>query len=158
MTTAMAIAPVTRSIRVRATPEKAFKFFTENLGKWWPMNFSIGSSPIQDVILEAGAGGRWYEVGQDGSTCQWGEVLTWNPPSHLVLAWRITAGWQFDPTLLTEVDVKFNDLGNGETEVTLEHRKLENYGEAAAEIAGIFASPGGWDAALSRYGGSLEAT
>lgn len=72
-------------------------------------------------------------------------------------AWRITAGWQFDPTLLTEVDVRFNDLGNSETEVTLEHRKLENYGEAAAEIAGIFASPGGWDAALTRFSANLEA-
>lgn len=157
MTTATAIAPVTRSIRVKATPEKAFKFFTENLGKWWPSNFSIGSSPMQDAILEAGTGGRWYEVGQDGSTCQWGEVLAWNPPSRLVLAWRITAGWQFDPDLLTEVDVTFSDVGNGETEVTLEHRKLENYGNAAAEIVGIFASPGGWNAALARLAENIDA-
>lgn len=157
MTTATAIAPVTRSIRVKAPPEKTFRFFTENLGKWWPSNFSIGSSPMQDAIIEAGTGGRWYEVGQDGSTCQWGEVLTWNPPIRLVLAWRITAGWQFDPDLLTEVDVTFNDVGNGETEVTLEHRKLENYGDAAAEIVGIFASPGGWNAALTRFAESVEA-
>lgn len=157
MTTTTAIAPVTRSIRVKSTPEKAFKFFTENLGKWWPTNFSIGSSPMQDAIMEAGAGGRWYEVGHDGSTCQWGEVLAWNPPNRLVLAWRITAGWQFDPDLLTEVDVSFTDMGNGETEVTLAHRKLENYGDAAAEIVGIFESPGGWNAALTRFAENVKA-
>lgn len=157
MTTATAIGPVTKSIRVKASPEKAFNFFTENLGKWWPSNFSIGSSPMQDAIIEPGAGGRWYEVGQDGSTCQWGEVLAWNPPDRLVLAWRITANWQFDPDLLTEVHVKFAAIGDSETEVTLEHRKLENYGDAAADIAGIFESPGGWNAALSRFAAGVDA-
>ncbi len=157
MTSATAIAPVMRSIRVKATPQKAFRFFTESMGKWWPANFSIGSSPMKDVVMETGVGGRWHEVGQDGSTCQWGEVLAWNPPDRVVLAWRISAGWQFDPSLLTEVDVSFKDLGNGETEVILEHRKLENYGDAAADIVGIFASPDGWNAALARFAGELEA-
>lgn len=136
MTTARAIGPVRKSIRVKATPEKAFNFHRE-LGKVVALQFSIGSSPMQDAIIEPGAGGRWYEVGQDGSTCQWGEVLVWNPPDRLVLAWRITANWQFDPDLLTEVHVKFAAIGDSETEVTLEHRKPENYADAAADIAGI---------------------
>ena len=157
MIPATAIAPVTSIVRVKATPERAFRFFTENLGQWWPSNFSIGSSPMREAILEAGTGGRWYEVGQDGSTCQWGEVLAWNPPDRLVLAWRITAEWQFDPNLLTEVHVSFRDLGNGETEVTLEHRGLENYGGAAAQMVGLFSSPGGWHAALARFAEDVAA-
>lgn len=156
MTTATMIAPVTKSIRVKASQGKAFKFFTENLGRWWPSNFSIGGSPMKNAIMEPGAGGRWYEVGEDGTTCEWGEVLAWNPPHGVTLAWRIRADWQFDPDLLTEVHVIFKAVSDRETEVTLEHRKLENYGEAAPQIVGVFDSPGGWAGALTRFGEGVE--
>lgn len=89
--TTTAIAPVIRTVRVKASPERAFRFFTENLSRWWPRNFSIGSSPMRDARLEPKVGGRWYEIGEDGSTCQWGEVIAWNPPEGVVLAWRIGA-------------------------------------------------------------------
>lgn len=145
------IAPVIKTVRVNASPDRAFRFFTEHLSKWWPSNFSIGKSPMRDAKLEPHVGGRWYEIGEDGSTCQWGDVLAWDPPNSLVLAWRITAGWQYDPDLLTEVAVSFRPVGDGETEVTLEHRKLENYGEGAGQMVGIFASPGGWSLALGRF-------
>ena len=149
------IAPVVRTIRVKSTAERAFSFFTSELGRWWPPNFSIGSSPMVSAHIEPGVGGRWYEVGEDGSTCQWGEVLVWNPHHNLVLAWRIGADWQYHPDLLTEVEISFRALGAAETEVILEHRKLENYGDKSAEIVGIFSSPGGWSAALERFGNRL---
>lgn len=57
--------------------------------------------------------------------------------------------------MLTEVAVSFRPIGDIETEVTLEHRKLENYGEAGEQMLGIFASPGGWTVALSRFSETL---
>lgn len=149
--TTIAVTPVVKTVRVRASPEKAFRFFTENLFSWWPSNFSIGNSPMRDATIEPEAGGRWFEIGEDGSTCQWGDVLAWNPPESVVLAWRIGPDWQYHAELLTEVAVSFRAAGEGETEVTLEHRKLENYAEASEQMMGIFASPGGWTLALSRF-------
>lgn len=157
MTTATMIAPVTKSVRVKVSQERAFKFFTENLEKWWPTNFSIGGSPMKVAIMEPRVGGRWYEVGENGKTCEWGEVLAWNPPHGVTLAWRIRADWQFDPDLLTEVEVTFKALAEKDTEVVLVHRRLENYGEAAPQVFGIFDSPGGWAAALARFGEGVDA-
>lgn len=151
MNTTATVAPVVKTICVKASPEKAFRFFTEHLSQWWPSNFSIGTSPMREARLEPRVGGRWYEIGEDGSTCQWGDVLAWDPPHGVVLAWRITAGWQYDPELHTEVAVSFRPVGDIETEVTLEHQKLENYGEATGQMVGIFTSPGGWSAALARF-------
>ncbi len=54
--------------------------------------------------------GRWYERGEDGSECEWGRVLAWNPPDGLTLAWQLNAAFKFDPALVTEVEVKFVPL------------------------------------------------
>ena len=104
-------APVRKSIVVKASAEKSFTTFTSRIGRWWPRSKSIGSAPQADVVLEPGVGGRWYERGTDGSECQWGKVLQWEPPGRLVLAWQIGADWKFDPTLVTEVEVTFTALG-----------------------------------------------
>ena len=45
-------APVRRSVRVKATPERAFEVFARQMGKWWPKGHSIGKSPLKDVIIE----------------------------------------------------------------------------------------------------------
>ena len=74
-------APVRRSIDVAVSQARAFEVFTSGMGRWWPRDKSIGSSPQAAVVLEPVAGGRWYETGQDGSECQWGKVLAWEPPA-----------------------------------------------------------------------------
>jgi hypothetical protein len=47
-----------------------------------------------------------------GSECNWGKVLVWNPPAKLVLAWQINAEWQYDPSLVREVEVNFIEEGS----------------------------------------------
>ena len=79
-------APVKKSLVVKATPERAFAVFTADIGRWWPPSHHIGGAPFKTAVLEPWVGGRWYEVGDDGSECQWGHVLAWHTPRRLVIA------------------------------------------------------------------------
>lgn len=155
--TTNAAQPIRRSVLVQASPKDTFAAFTSNISKWWNPAFSISPtrSPIKEVIIEPRSGGRWYERDEDGSECQWGKVLAWEPPRRLVLAWQITAQWQFGAAFLTEVEVRFIPEGSG-TLVELEHRLLERYGEAEADVRGQFDSPAGWGGLLERFRQSVE--
>lgn len=147
------VPPIAKSITVRASLERAFKVFTVDPITWWPPAYTIGSSPMKSIVIEPFVGGRWFEIDEDGSQCQWGDVLVWNPPHNLTLAWRINLDWKFDPSLLTEVAVKFADIGGGRTEVHLTHSKFENLGDRAPEALRIF---DGWSSNLERYATYLE--
>src|SRR5690349_13559463 len=103
------VPPIAKSITVRASLERAFKVFTVDPITWWPPAYTIGSSPMKSIVIEPFVGGRWFEIDEDGSECQWGDVLAWDPPHSLTLAWRINLDWTFDPSLLTEVAVQFTD-------------------------------------------------
>jgi uncharacterized protein YndB with AHSA1/START domain len=72
---------VRHALTVKAPPERAFAVFTQRLGTWWPLEpYSIGASKAVDAALEPHPGGRWYEIGEDGSQCDWGHVRAWEPP------------------------------------------------------------------------------
>ena len=115
---------VRKVVNVRAVPQIAWRVFTEKMGSWWPLAiYKIGKAEAVDAVVEPYAGGRWYERGEDGSACDWGRVLAWEPPSRLVLMWDISADWQFDPGLNTEVEVRFIADGKNGTRVEFEHRR-----------------------------------
>ncbi len=85
----------------------AWRVFTQKMGTWWPLaNYKIGKANAVDAIIEPHVGGRWYERGEDGSTCDWGRVLAWNRRRGWCL-WDINADWQPDPALKTEIEVRF---------------------------------------------------
>lgn len=142
--------PVIKELTVTASPQHAFDVFTRSMGKWWPKSHSTNASPIAEIILEPHEGGRWGERGEDGSACDWGHVLVWQPPERLVLAWQLDADFKFDPRLSTEVEVTFVPEGDG-TRVRLVHRQLERFGERAAEIAQAIGGEGGWPGILSSF-------
>lgn len=122
------------------------------MGSWWPLaHYKIGKVAAIDAVMEPRAGGLWFERGEDGSTCNWGSVLAWEPPTRLVLSWDITADWQYDPTLKTEIEVLFIPEGNEATRVELEHRKLDRYGTRAAEMRRIFDTEGDWGRLLAMF-------
>lgn len=142
---------VRKTIHVRAPQEVAWRVFTEKLGSWWPLaTHKIGAAKAVDAVIEPRVGGRWFERGDDGSTCDWGRVLAWEPVSRLVLSWDISADWTADPSLGTEVEVHFIAEGR-ETRVVLEHRKLDRYGKRLDEMRGIFDSEGGWGGLLAAF-------
>jgi uncharacterized protein YndB with AHSA1/START domain len=143
---------VRKTMNVQAPVEVAWRVFTEKMGTWWPLSaYKIGKAPAVDAIVEPHVGGRWYERGDDGSTCQWGSVLTWEPPSRLVLSWDITADWQYDPALKTEVEIRFIAEGKSATRVELEHRRLDRYGARRDEMRRVFDTEGDWGRLLQGF-------
>lgn len=120
------------------------------MGRWWLKSQSLAKSGQAKVVVEPFAGGAWYEVGADGERCDWGHVATWEPPSRLLLIWRLSPEFAYDPHLHTEVEVTFTPEGSG-TRVRLEHRMLENYGEAGAQMSPVFDSPNGWGGLIAAY-------
>ena len=124
---------------VQAPPDVAWRVFTEKMGTWWPLaHYKIGKVNAVDAVIEPHVGGRWYERGEDGSTCDWGTVLAWEPPSRLVLSWDISADFQPDPALKTELEVRFIAEGEGATRVELVHGRLDRYGARRDEMRRIF--------------------
>jgi uncharacterized protein YndB with AHSA1/START domain len=150
MSTQIRPAPVRRSIFVNAPQAHAFEVFTSGIGRWWPKTHAIGEAELDKPVIEPREGGRWYQLGVDGSECDIGKVLAWEPPSRLLLAWQLDPDWKFVPDLVTEVEVLFTPEGEG-TLVELEHRNLERMGDRADEMAEKVGSPGGWTAVLQLY-------
>lgn len=77
--------------------------------------------------------------------------MIWDRPRRAVLAWRLNADWVFDPLFLTEVEVTFTDLGNGQSRLDLSHRLLENYGERSEAVRAPLDSDNGWSGLLAAY-------
>ncbi|HEU4619785.1 MAG TPA: SRPBCC family protein [Gammaproteobacteria bacterium] len=150
-------APVRRSIEVRASQAKAFEVFTRRTSAWWPKTHHIGKAALAEAIIEPRAGGRWYERGEDGSECEWGRVIAWNPPEAVTLAWQLDASFRFDPALVTEVEVRFVALSPSLTRVELEHRNLDRFGERADDVRNRIGAEGGWTAILRGFAQAAEA-
>ena len=127
----MSIAPSVPAIRGKITVdvpvEHAFTVLTSSFDSWWPREFHIGRADLAEAIIEPREGGRWYERGVDGSECDWGRVLVWEPPHRLVITWQINGQWQFDPdpARASEVEVLFNADGPEQTTVELTHQYLD---------------------------------
>lgn len=142
------VAPVKKTIVVNAAPARAFEVFVARFDAWWPKTHHIGKADMKESVLEPRSGGRWYERGVDGSECEWGRVLAYEPPGRLVLSWNINSKFQYDESLASEVEVRFFAESNGRTRVELEHR-IES--EDAEAIRASVDSPNGWTGVLASY-------
>ena len=150
---------VRKVVSIDAPQHIAWQVFTEQMGSWWPLAvYKIGQANAVDAVMEPHIGGRWYERGDDGSTCDWGRVLVWEPHSRLVLSWDITADWQYDPALQTEIEVRFVAEGDARTRVELEHRKLDRYGARRDEMRTIFDKTGDWGRLLGAFAEAAAAS
>jgi uncharacterized protein YndB with AHSA1/START domain len=155
MTTAVKIAPVRKSIRVNARPERAFDVFTSGLGRWWPLDHGIGKTPRKAAVMETRLGGRWYELAEDGTQTNVGRIVVWEPPRRFVMSWDINSQWKSDTTVNSEVEVQFIPDGNA-TRVELEHRKFERLGAEGGEKMRKDVD-GGWPGLLELFKKAAEA-
>ena len=144
----MSIAPIVKTVQVKAAPARAFELFTTRIGAWWPGK-GIGKQPHAAIVIEPKAGGRWFERDTNGTETQWGKVLVWEPPSRVLFGWQINCEWSYEPELVTEVELTFAPAAGGGTLVTLEHRNLERFGAEAARHAERLR--GGWPTKLDGF-------
>jgi uncharacterized protein YndB with AHSA1/START domain len=156
MTPTITIAPVRKSLRVNASQARAFEVFTSGIGRWWPRKKSIGKPPMKAAVIEPRLGGRWYELGEDGSQADVGKILVWEPPQRFVVSWDINSQWKPDTAVSSEVEVRFIADGPDATLVELEHRKFEQMGaEAGASMRKDV--DGGWPGMLEHFKKEAEA-
>jgi uncharacterized protein YndB with AHSA1/START domain len=111
------------ALRVKATPERAFAAFVEEIGAWWRPSGLFQTTPRAPGLLafEPGEGGRLTETLANGKVFEIGKITVWEPPARLVFSWRQA---NFPPELQTEVEVCFEAVG-GETRVSVEHRGFD---------------------------------
>ena len=109
-----AVEAIRKSVVVNCNPERAFQVFTE-IGSWWPLHthsisvMDDGTDPPETAAIEPFVGGRLYERTTDGRELPWGKVLTWEPPSRVVIEWKVNP----DAVAPTEIEWRFSPEGSG---------------------------------------------
>jgi uncharacterized protein YndB with AHSA1/START domain len=150
--------PVRKSVRVERAVEDAFRLFVDDIDRWWPVErlsraaddqYGKGVT-VERVVLEPRPGGRLYEITSEDVEGAWAEVLVYEPPTRLVLAWKPND--RNEPP--TEVEVIFEADGGG-TIVHLEHRGWERLGDRAAEARESHSD--GWRLPLERFAAAAAA-
>jgi uncharacterized protein YndB with AHSA1/START domain len=152
MSTETTVPPILRTVTVRRPVEEAFRIFTKEMGSWWPLNAysrayaerSNENVTSETLVFEGRVGGRLYEVMSDGVEAEWGQVLVWEPPHRVVIAWKPHPR----PTPPTEVEVTFTAEDTG-TRVDVEHRGWERLGDAATQAREEYV--GGWPGVLGLF-------
>jgi uncharacterized protein YndB with AHSA1/START domain len=151
------IAPVRKTVWVKATPQRAFEVFTAGIDRWWPKTHSLGAAPLRESVIEPFVGGRWYSKHADGTDTVVGHVLVWHPAERFACTWEVSADWKPDArvALASEVEVRFVAEPSGGTRVELEHRNFERMGPAAGEKMRKDVD-GGWPTLLDLYAKSTS--
>ena len=109
--------PVRKSVHVDRPEEEAFRLFTEHIDRWWPVEVLSRAADeqygdgvkVERVVFEQRTGGRLYEVTSEGAEGLWADVLTYEPPARIVLAWKPNDR----PEPPTEVEIQFEADGDG---------------------------------------------
>jgi uncharacterized protein YndB with AHSA1/START domain len=150
---------VLKTVTVAADQQRAFDVYTKGFGTWWPKEHHIADVEMATCTFEPHEGGRWFETGVDGSECEWGRVLVWDPPNRLVHTWQLQGDWRHDPDPArgSEVEVRFIAEGPNTTRVELEHRHFERHGDGADSVRDGVSSPKGYDYCLAGYVAAVRA-
>ena len=108
------------SLRVAASPMRAFEAFTQDIGLWWQESqlFQLTGKGDGKLRFEPGEGGRLVSDLADGNIFEVGQITDWQPGERLSLTWRQAS---FAPDQSTSLEVMFEAIGD-ETRITVEHR------------------------------------
>jgi uncharacterized protein YndB with AHSA1/START domain len=145
---------IRHAVSVPVPPERAFVAFVEELGAWWPREYTWSGDVLERIGMEPREGGLCTELGPHGFRCDWGRVLAYEPPHRLVFTWQIGPSREPvpDPARATEVEVRF-----GDGRVELEHRGFDRPGAGGEDYRAGLASDQGWPYMLGRYAAHLVA-
>ena len=110
----MNLPPIHRQIVVPASPEAAFRVFTDRIGEWWPVaSHSVHGAGSSTAFRD----GRLVETGTGGEIAIWGTVLDWQPPRSFRMTWHPGR----DAEDASTVTVTFAPVGDDATLVTVRH-------------------------------------
>src|SRR5262245_55782942 len=148
---------VNKSVVVNAPIERTFEVFTARFDTWWPRTHHIGTVEPFEAIIEPHAGGRYYERGADGTECEWGRVLEFDPPAHLALSWHLNHDFAYDadPERASRVDITFLAESPTLTRVELVHSQIERHGEHWQGVRDGVGGEGGWQQILDDFAAAL---
>ena len=147
------VEPIRKSVVVNTGVDRAFALFIDRFDATKPREHNLLSVPIAETVFEPRVGGYIYDIGIDGSRCEWSRVLVYEPPSRVVFSWDIGPTWQLesDPAKTSEVEVRFTAESDDRTLVELEHRHLDRHGIGWQAVADGVDGDAGWPLYLSRY-------
>ncbi len=121
--------PVVKTLTVRRSPDEAFRLFTAEITRWWPLGtHHRGRLPPMACTINPGIGGRVFETGPDGTELDWGCVTDWQPGQRFAMSWAV--GGARDAA--TEVIVTFTPATDG-TEIRLVHAGWERQAGGQAD-------------------------
>lgn len=128
-------AAVIVSIRVDASPARAFECFTRDIGTWWRASplFRLTREGDGTLRFEPGPGGRLFTTLPSGTEFEIGRIEIWKPGEELALSWRQES---FASDQATSLHVRFEPVGDA-TRVTVEHRGWETIPERHAARHGF---------------------
>ena len=140
---------VVKEVVVALPPDDAFRLFTSQMSRWWPMaTHSCFTTECQRIEIEQRPGGSVTEVARDGRRASWGAIVDWDPPRRFSMTWHPGN----DAALATLVEVSFEPARAEACNVRLVHSGWHARGEGAAAVRDGYDH--GWDTVLQRYAGS----
>ena len=138
------IEPLRVSVEIDCPPAHAFRVWTAQIGRWWPVSHSVSTAPGLTVVLEGRPGGRIFERTPDGVEHDWGVVTVWEPPTRLAYLWHLRR----DRADATDVELTFVDLG-GRTRLDIVHTGWERLGALGPDWRD--ANRNGWAGLLPHF-------
>lgn len=138
---------------------EAFAAFVDRIGTWWPRDYTWSGDRLATFGVEPRLNGRAYETDTSGTSRTWGTVLSFERPSHIVIAWQIAANRDPEESQATasRVDVRFSEIDPQNTEVTVVHRDFPRHGDGWQAYRSRMGSKTGWPRLMDLYAGSLGA-
>jgi hypothetical protein len=137
------LGPIEKTVEVRRSAADAFRVFTSEISRWWPMAthtraMSAEGQVTIGVTIEPRVGGRIYETLQDGVELDWGEVEAYEPGTLFAMRW--TLGRPIEQS--TNVSVRFEPITDESCRVTLTHENWERMGMEAEKLRNAYNN--GW--------------
>ncbi len=127
------MSAVVVSLRVEATPERAFDVFVGDIGVWWRPHRLFPVTPDGGGTLTFDGRERLVAISTNGERFEIGQVSAWVRGERLSFSWRPPI---FGPEQATFVEVRFEAAGS-QTRVTVEHRGWDSVPQTHAARHGF---------------------
>lgn len=146
------LEPVIKTVEVPCGQEKAFTVFLDEMETWWPVDkfttSKMSGSSVKAIKVDSKVGGKIIEVSEEGTEYLWGEIKTYNPYDVFTMDFHIPGpGWDIGP--MSQVEVRFTDMGDNRTRVVLTQTDWEALGDMAEDIRGGYNL--GWNPILEAF-------